>query len=168
MEARPAILTRFPRLRLRPRVAPVIAPGAARRYPALADDLRILDEVVGPAFAASERAALLAQNRYRRQQVVLLLGSAALTGLGGLQAVLPSERWPSLGLAVLAVVLTAVSRAAGELKALECFLDQRVKAERLRAMYFRYLSRTGRYRTDDRVNVLRRAALAVERGEEPL
>ena len=34
-------------------------------------------------------------------------------------------------------------------------------------MYFRYLSRTGRYRGDDRVTVLRRAVLAVERGEEP-
>jgi hypothetical protein len=146
----------------------VVEPEQARRYPALAGDITVLHEVVGPAFSASERAALLAQNRYRRQQVVILLGSALLTGLGGLQAIFPDQVWLSLVLAVLAVVLTGVSRAAGELKTLECFLGERVKAERLRAMYFRYLSRTGRYRTEDRVAVLRRAVLAVERGEEPV
>jgi hypothetical protein len=146
----------------------VIERGEARRYPALTDDLSVLDEVVGRTFAASERAAQLAQHRYRRQQVVILLGSALLTGLGGLQAILPGAWWLSLGLAVLAIVLTGVSRAAGELKTLECFLNERVKAERLRSMYFRYLSRTGRYRTDDREDVLRRAVLAVDRGEEPV
>ena len=68
---------------------------------------------------------------------------------------------------MLGVLLTGVSQAAGELKTLDRFLTERVKAERLRAMYFRFLSRTGRYRGDDRVSVLRRAVLAVERGEEP-
>jgi hypothetical protein len=72
-----------------------------------------------------------------------------------------------LAVLVLGVGLTAVSRTAGELKTLDCFLGERVKAERLRSMYFRYLSRTGRYRGDDRESVLRRAVLAVQRGEEP-
>ena len=166
---RPAILMRFPRLRLRLRRAPspVMPADEARRFPALVDDIRILDQEVGPAFAASERAALVTQNRYRRQQVIILLGSALLAGLGGLQAVFPMQRWLGLVLVVLGILLTGVSQAAGELKTLDCFLTERVKAERLRAMYFRYLSRTGRYRGDDRINVLRRAVLAVESGEEP-
>lgn len=166
---RPAILTRFPRLWLRLPRKPrsIISAGEAERYPALADDIRVLDEEVGPSFAVSERAALVAQNRYRRQQVVILLGSAALAGLGGLQAVFPEYRWLGLVLVVLGILLTGVSQAAGELKTLDCFLTERVKAERFRAMYFRYLSRTGRYSGDDRVSVLRRAVLAVERGEEP-
>ena len=99
--------------------------------------------------------------------MIILLGSALLTGLGGLQAVFPAQRWLGLVLVVLGILLTGVSQAAGELKTLDCFLTERVKAERFRAMYFRYLSRTGRYRGDDRVTVLRRAVLAVESGEEP-
>jgi Protein of unknown function (DUF4231) len=166
---RPAILMRFPRLRLRLRRAPspVIPPDQARRYPTLAADIRVLDEEVGPSFAASERAALVAQNRYRRQQVIILLGSALLAGLGGLQAVFPAQRWLGLVLVVLGILLAGVSQAAGELKTLDRFLTERIKAERLRATYFRYLSRTGRYRGDDRVSVLRRAVIAVESGEEP-
>ena len=41
---RPAILMRFPRLRLRRAPGPVIAVNEARRYPALVDDIRILDQ----------------------------------------------------------------------------------------------------------------------------
>ena len=136
---RPAILRRFPRLRAPSRrsVSPVLPPDQARRFAALADDIRILDEEVGPAYAMSERAALVAQNRYRRQQVTILLGSALLTGLGGLQAVFPTQPWLGLVLVVVGILLTGVSQAAGELKTLDCFLTERVKAERLRAMSFR-------------------------------
>jgi hypothetical protein len=166
---RPAIVARFPRLRLRlpEEPEPIIPTDEAGRYPALADDIGVLDKEVGRTFAISERAARVAQNRYRRQQVVILLGSAVLSGLGGLQAVFPDHRWLGLVLVVVGVLLTGASQAAGELKTLDCFLTERVKAERFRAMYFRYLSRTGRYRGEDRVGVLRRAVLAVERGEEP-
>jgi hypothetical protein len=128
----------------------------------------VLERVVGPAFAESDRAALVEQNRYRRQQVVLAMGGVLLTGLGGLQAVLHDERWPGLLLVVLGLALAAVGRTAGELGTFERFLDERVKAERLRAMHFRYLSRTGRYATPDRTVVLERAVLAVKNGEEPL
>jgi hypothetical protein len=42
-----------------------------------------------------------------------------------------------------------------------------VKAERLRALYFRYLSRTGPYAREDRELALRRAVLAIEADKEP-
>ena len=42
----------------------------------------------------SDRAALMHQNRYRRQQVLVVIGSAVIGGLGGLQAVFPDQRWP--------------------------------------------------------------------------
>ena len=139
----------------------------AQDYPALADDIATLDRLVGPAFAASDREALLHQNRYRRQQVVILLGSAVLTGLGGLQAVYPDTTWPGLSLALLGALLAVLSNAVNELNALERFMTERVKAERLRSTYFRFLSRTGRYAGDDRVSVLRRAVLSIRAGEEP-
>jgi hypothetical protein len=161
------LLRRFPSLRAPGPSDPVLPADAATRYPALAKDIAVLEAVVGPEFATSDRAALTEQNRYRRQQVVLTLGAALLTGLGGLQAVMPDQRWPGLLLVVLGLVLTAIGRTAGELGTFERFLNERVKAERLRAMHFRYLSRTGRYAPPDRAVVLERAVLAVKDGEEP-
>jgi hypothetical protein len=100
--------------------------------------------------------------------VVLTLGAALLSGLGGLQAVVPDQRWPGLLLIVLGLALTSVGHAVGELKTFERFLDERIKAERFRAMHFRYLSRTGRYAAPNRKIALERAVLAVKNGQEPL
>ena len=54
-----------------------------------------------------------------------------------------------------------------ELSALENFMTERVKAERLRSACFRFLSATGSYAGADRVSVLRRAVLSIRAGEEP-
>jgi len=164
---RPPLLARFPSLRSRAVSHPVVPDDAAQRYPALADDLAVVRAVVAGPFAESDRAALVHQNRYRRQQVLIVLGSAALTGLGGLQAVLPDQRWPGVLLAVLGLAVAALGRGADELGTFEAFLTERVKAERLRAAHFRYLSRTGRYAGADREAVLRRSVRAVKAGEEP-
>jgi hypothetical protein len=147
---------------------PVIVPKASSDYPELAEDIAVANEVIGPAFAESDRAALREQNRYRRHQVVIILGTALLSGLGGLQAVFPEQRWPGILLVLLGLVLTFVGRAAGELGTFDTFFNERVKAERLRSAYFRYLSRTGRYRKADRTSQLRRAVVAIKKGEEPM
>jgi len=164
---RPALFVRFPTLRQSIQSNPIMDPEAAADYRQLADDISAADEIVASAFADSDREALLSQNRYRRQQVVIILGTALLSGLGGLQAVLPDQRWPGILLIVLGLTLTFFGRAAGELDTLDTFLDERVKAERLRSAYFRYLSRTGRYQSADRTTQLRRAVVAIKKGEEP-
>jgi Protein of unknown function (DUF4231) len=164
---RPALLVRFPSLRA-PRTSwPAVEPKTGTDYPELADDITTVDQVVGPAFREADLAALRHQNRYRRQQVVIILGSAVLTGLGGLQAVFPEQRWPGLVLGLLGALLAVLSTAVNELNALEGFMSERVKAERLRSACFRFMSRTGRYTGADRVSVLRRAVLAIRAGEEP-
>jgi hypothetical protein len=165
---RPALLKRFPSLTAPASSGAVLPPGLGERYPALAEDIDVLDRVVRPAFVESDRAALIEQNRHRRQQVVLAVGAAIMAGLGGLQALVPDQRWPGLILVVLGLVLAAVGNTAGELGSFQRFLDERIKAERLRAMHFRYLSRSGRYATTNRAVVLERAVLAVKAGEEPL
>ncbi len=141
--------------------------GTAERYPALTRDIAEVEELVSGPFAESDGAARVHQNRFRRQQVVILLGTALVSGLGGLQAVFPDQRWPGILLVVLGLALSAVGTAARELGELEAFLAERVKAERLRSTYFRYVSRTGRYAGDDRRSVLRRSVLAIRNGEEP-
>jgi len=41
-----------------------------------------------------------------------------------------------------------------------------VKAERLRGLYFVYLSRSGPFASEDREHVLRHAVLKIEQGKE--
>jgi uncharacterized protein DUF4231 len=163
---RPAMLVRFPSWRAPRRSSPPIIPEAVTDYPELADDISTVDQVVTPSFHDADLAALRHQNRYRRQQMIIIVGSALLTGLGGLQAVFPAEKWPGLLLALLGA-LAVLSNAVNELSALENFMTERVKAERLRSACFRFLSATGRYAGADRVSVLRRAVLSIRAGEEP-
>lgn len=161
------LVRRFPTWHSPGYSSPVIPPDKRGPYGLLADDFAILDAEVGRYFTDFDIEALQAQNRYRRQQVTVLIGSALVTGLGGLQAVFPGERWPGLALAVLGVAIGGFSQAFKDLDMKTDYLDARVKAERLRALHFLFLSRTGPYAGDDRVTALRRAVLAIRRGDEP-
>ena len=166
---RPQMLIRFPKLRPPPPSSSwaVIAEDKRASYPSLMPDFETLDHVVAPAFAEADLAALRCQHRYRRQQVTLLLGSAAVSGLGGLQALLLDQRWPGALLSALGILLAATSRASRELDVLTEYLGQRVKAEQLRALHFRYLSRTGKYSGPDRETQLQRAVVDLRFGKEP-
>jgi Protein of unknown function (DUF4231) len=161
------LLARFPRMRAPSVSWPVIPESSRAGYPELAADFAVLDRVVAPAFTETDLAALRDQNRYRRQQVLILLGSALVTGLGGLQAVFPSQRWPGLVLALLGIVLAASTHFAREGAAQADYLSARVKAERLRALQFRYLSAVGPYAESDREIALRHAVVAIKAGKEP-
>lgn len=162
-----ALLARFPRLRPPAVSAPVIPRRKRTDYPALAEDFEVLDRLLAPRFATCDLAALRGQHRYRRQQVLVIFGSALITGLGGLQAVFTDQRWPGLLLAALGLLLAASTRLAHERAAHGTYLAERVKAERLRGLYFRYLARTGRFAGPDRERQLRRAVLAIQAGKEP-
>jgi hypothetical protein len=164
---RPQMLVRFPKLRAPAASWPVIPDDKRASYPSLTTDFQVLDREVAAAFVEADVAALRHQNAYRRQQVIVLLGSAALTGLGALQALFAGQRWPGLLLAVLGVFLAAAGRATRELDDLKGYLDQRAKAERLRALYFLFLSRTGPYAGADGEANLRRAVVAIRFGMEP-
>lgn len=160
------MLKRFPRFRP-PHSHPIISAAKREAYPALATDLVVIDRELAPAFEECDSNAMRYQHRYRRPQVLILLGSALVVGLGGLQVALPDQWWPGVVLAVVGVVLAARSRFAKEQGWLHNYLDERVKAEGLRSDCFRYLSRTGNCASDDREFVLRRAVLAIQHGKEP-
>lgn len=70
----PPLLARFPALRAPAASAPVIPAGRRAAYPALAADFEVLDRELTPAFERYDAEALRDQNRYRRQQVLILLG----------------------------------------------------------------------------------------------
>ncbi|HEX8487481.1 MAG TPA: DUF4231 domain-containing protein [Propionibacteriaceae bacterium] len=161
-----ALVARFPTWRAPRRSPPVISPAVRERYPELEADFDVLAREVGGAFRDFDLQALREQNRYRRQHVVIVLGSALMTGLGGLQAVVPGQRWPGLVLAALGIILAASSRWAREHASQSAYLTARIKAERLRALHFRYLSRTGRFAGEGRDLEVRRAVLAIRAGRE--
>lgn len=163
----PALLNRFPRLRVRTESTLVVPVEVRSAYPALHGDFAVLDEVVGPSFAMADRAALIEQNRYRLFQVLILFGSAVLSGSAALQGVFPDQRWPGIVSAVLGLLLATVGQTAGELGTLTEFQTSRMKAERLRALHFQFLSRAGRFGGPDRDTALRRAVIAIEAGKEP-
>ncbi|GAA2478961.1 DUF4231 domain-containing protein [Winogradskya humida] len=164
-----SLLARFPRLGAPAASKPVIPEHVRERWPALAEDLAVLAEVVEPDFSAYDREALRKQNAYRRQQVLVLLGSAVVTTLGGIQALIPGQRWPGLVLAAAGVLLATSSQWARERATVDEYLQARVRAERLRALHFRYLARTGPYAgpAEARLRALRHAVVAVKAGKEP-
>ncbi|NUR82453.1 MAG: DUF4231 domain-containing protein [Nonomuraea sp.] len=161
------LLASFLRLRAPVNSGPIIPPEARDTYGELAPDLDVVDRELAPVFAEYDRLALRDQNRYRRQQVLILLGSALLTGLGGLQAVFPEQRWPTLLLTVVGILLAASTRLVKEGEVFQSYMNARMKAERLRALHFHYLSRIDPYAGDDREIVLRRAVLAIRADREP-
>ncbi len=161
------LLNRFPSRRRARQFWPAIPEDERAAYPALADDFAVLDEVVAEPFRRLDLAALRQQYRYRRQQVFVLLGSALISGFAALQAVLPAESWPGIVVAVLGFALAGSSLAAKELGMLPEFLAARIRAERLRALHFQFLSRTGPFAREDRVRALRLAVVEVEAGREP-
>jgi hypothetical protein len=162
-----SLLKSFPRRQSALTSNPVVPQDKRAAYPALAGDFAVLDELVVPDFQNSDLAALRHQHRYRRQQVLILLGSAIASGFGGLQAIFPEQRWPGIVLAGLTGALVLVSAATREVGALTDYLTERVKAERLRALYFRFLSGTGQYGGEQRRIALRRSVHAITSGKEP-
>ncbi|GAA1572778.1 hypothetical protein GCM10009827_113440 [Dactylosporangium maewongense] len=159
------LFRRFPRRGSRIVSDPIMPPAAKAGYPALAEDFEAL-RPVEERFERYDLEALRGQRSYRLQGIVVLLGSALLTGLGGLQAVLSDQRWPSAVLAVLAVALAGVSQFVVDDHALADYRLARVKAERLRALYFIYLARVEPYTGDNRARLLVRAVDAIDEGEE--
>ncbi len=162
-----SLLARFPKMRAPSDSWPVIPDKERAPYSELAADFTLLDQEVTPAFTEYDLAALRDQNRYRRHQVLILLGTALVTGLGGLQAVVPALRWPGVLLAALGIALATTTQLAKESESQTEYLNARVKAERLRALYFLYLSATGPYAGPGRDTALRRAVIAIRAGKEP-
>ena len=151
--------------RVQPSLA-VIPAEQRHEHPELEPDFAVLARHVDPVFARYDRRSFRLRRLYRGLQLTIILGSVVVTGLGGLQALLPGERWPGILLAVLGVVLAACGQWVLDAGAQAGALGARVKAERLRALSFAYLSRRGHFAGDDRDRELRRAVLAIDAGRE--
>ena len=135
--------------------SPLIPAQEQKQYPDLEQDFGALEEKLLPRFHELEAQSLEAQNRYRRQQVTLIIGGAAASTLGAAQAAFSDMPWIGIAETILAAVLTAVAINAQKLNAQKEYFTYRVKAELLRGEYFLFLSRLDRYASDrDRIQNL--------------
>jgi hypothetical protein len=130
------------------------------KYPDFKADFEILERELMPYFRQLDNEALRAQNQFRRQQVILIVGGVIATTLGAIQAANANATWPGVAEAAVAAFLTMVSVIAREFNAQGKYFSDRLKAETLRAEYFLFLGRLGNYANDaDRAqNLVRRVA----------
>lgn len=138
---RSALLSVVPRLRFRAvRPDPLLSRDAARRYPSLLQRMLDADRIVFRAFEACDVEAQEAQYRHRWFTILAIVGGLLTTVFGAAQAWLRTAMWPGLLVATLGAAtsaLTALARREGSLRA---YLDARIRAERLRSLYFEYLA----------------------------
>lgn len=155
MSRGPALLRRLPRLwRSAGNVWVPVPKEEQAQYPALAADFAFLDKHLLPSFVELDRRAQHEQNRFRRQQLLILLGGAITTVLGATQAAL-DEAWPGWLVAVTGAALGALTFVARRRDSLSRYLSARLRAEQLRSLYFRYLGHVGEFADEQQ----RRAAL---------
>lgn len=129
---------------------PLVSAELRAASPALAGDFDVLDRELLPDFYELDEAALRAQNTFRLGQLLVLLGGAAATSLGAVQAALGGGV-TEIGIAealVGGLLAAAVAYVRGRQAQREYFTT-RLKAERMRGEYFLFLGRVPPYDLDD-------------------
>lgn len=167
MPERPALLRRLPRLRGPKPSGPILDEDARAEFDEFAPDFSFLDEALVPEFSAYDNAALAAQNRFRLEQLTVIVGGAATTVLGSLHAALGDEwNWIAFVEAGLAFVLGVVVLLSQRAQSQRRYLDNRLRAERLRAEFFRFVARAGAYSDDANRQQALRMRVAEVTGDE--
>jgi hypothetical protein len=147
---------------------PLFGEGTAASYPELATDLRVLETELVGEFTRLDVAALRSQHAFRLAQVVLILGGLLATLLGTLQAALHRSAWAGIAEGVVVALLAAVFQLTSQLSLKQEYLEQRLRAERLRAEAYFYLARAGLYgdlAADAAAALLRRHVRLIARGQ---
>jgi hypothetical protein len=164
-----ALFKRLPSLRWSPtRDQPIVPAEAQTQSPAFSDDFKTLEDELMPHFRELDAEALRVQNQFRLNQVMLIFGGALATILGALHASLEAglALWAGIIESVLAAVLSAVALRLQGTHAQERYLNDRLKAERLRTEYFLFLGRVGAYADEqERLPCLIRRVADIKSGE---
>ena len=161
------LFARWPRLRSNVKPEPLFPVGHQTAYPALEPDLKTIAEVIDPAFTEFDVSAQRAQNSFWRQQVALIIVTALTTAFGSVQAAYGHQVWPGIVVAVLGVLGAAVAGLGEERAAQRVYLEQRVRAERLRSLAFAFLAELPPFAGDDRRAKLASAVTDIRDGREP-
>jgi hypothetical protein len=138
-----------------PSVHPLHPEDGAPGYAFLQPRIATADATIFPVFAECDRDAQIEQNRWRGFTVLALAGGLATTVFGALQAWLQSA-WPGVVVVTAGAATTAVTTLAKRQGSYEQYREQRLRAERLRSIYYAYLVDT----TMDPGELKKRVALA--------
>jgi hypothetical protein len=166
----PALLAHFPRFRWKdPKPDPETDAVLGKPFPAdlrphYAADLAVLNEHLLPQYVAEELDASRAQNEYRRDQVVLIIGGIIATGLAAAPGELTGAGW-KVAAAIAASFLAIWAGRSRDLNSQERWRTSRLKAELLKSEYFLFLGRAEPYDKDGcRIRNLRRRVAEIRSG----
>jgi hypothetical protein len=167
----PAFLAQRPRLFWRGGERYALVSAELRAVsPALAEDFDVLERELLPDFYELDEGALRAQNTFRLGQLFVIVGGAAATSLGAVQAALGGGV-TEIGIAeaLVAGALAATVAYVRGRQAQREYFTVRLKAERLRGEYFLFLGRVPPYDVGDDGERLRRlrAQVSTIEAEEP-
>jgi Protein of unknown function (DUF4231) len=162
------LFKRWPQARFKFKEPELIPKDRADKYPALAVDLGTVAAVIYPTFREYDIGALRAQNSFWRQQVALIIVTALTTGFAAVQAAYLHQIWPGIVVAVLGVLSAAVAGLGEERAAQRAYLEQRTRAQRLRALAFSYLAELPPFEGTDRRLRLVNAVTDIRAGREPV
>jgi Protein of unknown function (DUF4231) len=138
----PALWRRFPTMGpFRPNTGQVIPPGLEREYPLLAERITFVRTAVEEEFETAEYRAQVSQNRYRRQQVTVIVGSLLTTVFATAQSSFATVAWIGVIVATLSAATAAITTVIRQRGAFSDYIAARRKAERLRSLSFSYVCR---------------------------
>ena len=123
--------------------------------------------MIDPAYQEFDVNALRSQNSFWRQQVALIIVSALTAAFGSVQAAYDHRVSPGSSSPCLACSRPRVAGLGEERAAQRAYLEQRVKAERLRALAFGFLAELPPFTGDDRRSKLASAVTDIRGGHEP-
>src|SRR5205807_1598910 len=81
------------------------------------------------------------QNRYRWFTTLAIVGGLLTTVFGALQAWLRADPWPGVVVATLGAATSALTTVARRQGCLHSYLTARLRAERLRSLYFAHIAK---------------------------
>ncbi len=163
------LFKRLPKVFWRPEPErPFIPPDKEANYPELADDFALLNSELMPNFYALDEKALRAQNQFRLEQVVLLVGSALAAILGTVQIALINSVLPGLLETLVTILLAAITYRVRAFNAQKLYFTNRLAAETLRSEYYLFLGHMGIYSDEQKRHqtLIRRVAKIAGQGYE--
>lgn len=143
---RVALFNRFPKFNPLPAKPKELVPQQDRSlYPSFVTDFAILETQLMGIFRELDNKAKLYQNTYRWMYIILILGGALATTLTIIQIALPDVNGFGIAGAAVAAILGLVTTLLQQLNRQRDYLDNRLKAERLRSEYFMFLGHFDQY-----------------------
>jgi hypothetical protein len=140
------LFKRLPMLRWRPKPErPFIPLENEADFPELVADFALLNSELMPSFYALDADALRAQNQFRLEQMVLLVGSALAAILGAVQIALINSVVPGIVETLVTILLAAITYRVRAFNAQKLYFTNRLAAETLRSEYYLFLGRIGIY-----------------------